>query len=124
MPRTLEEIRFSRDHRPRGRRARSVENRVGQAWRESVERSTIDVNGEPMSVIVNRYHRECTSCGKVIRVNDHGEAQCENPRCALIFNDTHLIIEQMNRMKASGPPPPRTHVPRVFMKACKAVSAG
>lgn len=82
---------------PRGRAGRSVENRVGQAWRSgSVQVIVEDVAGAKL-IQLPAGHFQCKHCLTVVRIDERGFAACGN--CGMIYNDGKVDEKMSNREK-------------------------
>jgi len=81
---------------PKGRIARSVENRIGQAWK-SGKKQVIgeDIFGNAKVFSLPDGHFQCHHCLAVVRVDERGYAVCEN--CGMIYNDGKLDEKMSNR---------------------------
>jgi DNA-binding MarR family transcriptional regulator len=75
--------------RVRGRAGKSVENRVGQAWKSgSVQVIGEDIFGQAKLFVLPAGHFQCKFClhvQKTVRVDERGFAACES--CGSIYND-------------------------------------
>jgi hypothetical protein len=79
----------------RGRRGKSVENRVGQAWRpDSVQVIGEDIFGNVKLFKMPDGHFQCRHCLTVVRIDGRGFAACEN--CGMIYNDGK-VDEKMSK---------------------------
>jgi hypothetical protein len=85
------------EQKPMGRAGRSVENRVGQAWRSGrVQVIVEDVAGAKL-IQLPAGHFQCKHCLVVVRIDERGFAACEN--CGMIYNDGKVDEKMSNREK-------------------------
>ena len=82
--------------RATGRPGRSVENRVGQAWRSgSVQVIGEDLFGQAKLFVLPTGHFQCRHCLTVVRIDERGFAACDN--CGMIYNDGKPEIRGMSK---------------------------
>ena len=81
---------------PRGRNGRTVENRIGQAWK-SGKKQVIgkDIFGNSKVFSMPDGHFQCPHCLTVVRIDERGFAACVN--CGMIYNDGKIDEKMSNR---------------------------
>lgn len=81
---------------PRGRNGRSVENRIGQAWK-SGKKQVIgeDIFGNAKIFSLPDGHFQCPRCLVVVRIDERGFAACMD--CGTIYNDGKIDEKMSNR---------------------------
>jgi len=86
--------------------------------------------GKPLKSV---YSQRSCACGGMIKQLNDGKAVCSNPHCSVVFNDGGnteglVLIEKIysDGKRETAPPPgyKLTHMPKSFIKACKAAQTG